>query len=240
MEMARDGAHIIDVGGESTRPYAEQISSKEEMNRVVPVIKALSKEIRQAVSIDTYKADVAEAALAAGATMINDISSLRFDSRMAGVCADAGVPIVLMHMKGTPRNMQDKPTYADLIPDVLAFLRDAVDRAVAAGIREDLIVVDPGIGFGKSFDDNLKIINGLSRFAELGKPILLGPSNKAFLGRILENDPHERETGTMAAIAAGVLKGAHMVRAHSVKKAVETVMVIDAIRRESVGIRTSG
>jgi dihydropteroate synthase len=239
-EMALQGAHLIDVGGESTRPYAERVSAKEEIARVVPVIRALSKEIRQPISIDTCKADVAEAALAAGAAMVNDISALRFDPRMAGVCAAAGVPVVLMHMKGTPRNMQDNPIYTDLIPEILAFLREAVDRAVAAGIREDLLVVDPGIGFGKTFDDNLKIINRLSCFAELGKPILLGPSNKAFLGRVLGNDPHERETGTMAAIAAGVLNGAHIVRAHSVGKALETVRVVDAVKRESAGIPTAG
>ncbi len=236
IRMVREGAHSIDVGGESTRPFSEAVSSREEMERVIPVIKALSREIDQPISIDTTKADVAEAALDAGAAIINDISALRFDARLAAVAAGAGVPVVLMHMKGTPGDMQKNPGYGNLIPEIIDFLGEAKGRAVAVGVREDLIVLDPGIGFGKTFDDNLRIIRGLSAFSALESPLLLGPSNKAFIGHILDREPHERDTGTMAAVAACVLNGAHLVRVHNVKMAVETVRVIDAVKRGTVGI----
>ncbi len=231
LAMVRDGADIIDVGGESTRPYSPRLSGDEELDRVIPVIEALKKEVAIPISIDTYKNHVAKKALESGASIINDISALRFDPLMATVAAEAEAPVILMHMKGTPENMQDNPTYKDLIPDILAFLRDAIERAMAAGIRENLIIVDPGIGFGKTFDDNLKIIKELFRFTDLKKPILLGSSNKAFIGHILNKEPQERDTGTMAAIAAGVMNGANIVRVHNVKKAVETVKVIEAIKK---------
>lgn len=234
LEMARAGADIIDVGGESTRPYAKEVSLTEEMDRVIPVIETLSKQLSIPVSIDTYKSEVTREALKAGASMINDISALRFDPDMASIAADTGVPLILMHMKGTPRNMQDNPTYDDLISEILNFLKDAVMRAVKAGVRKDLIIVDPGIGFGKTFDDNLKIIKELSRFGSLQSPVLLGSSNKAFIGHILNKEAHERDTGTMATIAAGIMNGAHIVRVHNVKKAVETAKIVDAIKRGKV------
>jgi len=234
IEMDRDGADIIDIGGESTRPYSEPVSAAEEMDRVIPVIEALRKEISAPISIDTCKAQVARQALTAGASMINDISALRFDPEMAGMAAQADVPVILMHMKGTPGDMQKNPVYGDLLLEITDFLREAVDRCEAAGVRRDLTVVDPGIGFGKTFDHNLQIIRELHRFQCLDRPILLGPSNKAFIGHILNKEPHERDTGTMAAIAAGVMNGAHMVRAHDVRKAVETVRIIDAIKRGKV------
>jgi dihydropteroate synthase len=234
VEMVRDGADIIDIGGESTRPYSEGISAGEEMDRVLPVIEALGKEVEAPISIDTCKAAVAREALKAGASVINDISALRFDPEMAPVAARARVPVILMHMKGTPGNMQKNPVYRDLIPEILDFLRGALDRSEAAGIPRDLTVVDPGIGFGKTFDHNLQIIRGLAQFLSLDRPVLLGPSNKAFIGHILNREPHERETGTMAAIAAGVMNGAHIVRVHHVKKAVETVRVVDAIKRGKI------
>jgi dihydropteroate synthase len=230
LEMARDGADIIDVGGESTRPYAKEVSVTEEMDRVIPVIETLSKELSIPVSIDTYKSEVAREALKAGASMINDISALRFDSDMASIAAETCVPVIIMHMKGTPGNMQDNPTYDDLISEILDFLKDAITGAVKAGIRKDLIIADPGIGFGKTFDDNLKIIKELSRFGSLQSPLLLGSSNKAFIGHILNKEAHERDTGTMATIAAGILNGAHIVRVHNVKKAVETARIVDAIK----------
>ena len=232
LEMARDGVDIIDVGGESTRPYAQKVSVNEEMDRVTPVIETLTKEITIPVSIDTYKSEVAQEALNSGASMINDTSALRFDPRMATIAARAGVPVILMHMKGTPENMQDNPTYEELIPEIVGFFREVIERAVTTGIRKDLIIVDPGIGFGKTFSDNLRIINRLSLFGSLQRPLLLGPSNKAFIGHILDKEPHERDTGSMAAISAGVMNGAHIVRAHNVRKAVETVKMIDAIKRE--------
>ena len=234
LSMARDGADIIDVGGESTRPYSEKISAEEELDRVIPVIQALSKDVEIPISIDTCKADVAREALKTGASIINDISALRFDSEMIPVAAEAGVPVILMHMQGTPTDMQTNPTYKNLIPEILDFLKSAMDRGVAGGIRKDMIIVDPGIGFGKTFDHNLQIIRELGAFNALERPILLGASNKAFIGHILHKEPHERDTGSMAAVAAGVLNGAHIVRVHNVKKTIETVKIIDAIKRGSV------
>ncbi|MBW1781568.1 MAG: dihydropteroate synthase [Deltaproteobacteria bacterium] len=235
LQMARDGADIIDIGGESTRPYSEAVSVAEEMDRVIPVIEALRKEIATPISIDTCKARVAQAALKAGASIINDISALRFDPEMTQTAAQAGVPVILMHMKGTPGDMQKNPVYDNLIQELLDFLQDAIDRCEAAGIPRDLTVVDPGIGFGKTFDHNLNIIRDLSRFQGLKRPVLIGPSNKAFIGHILKREPDERDTGSMAAVAAGVMNGAHMVRVHHVKKAVETVKIIDAVKRGRAG-----
>ena len=234
LSMAGEGADIIDVGGESTRPYSEKISDQEELDRVIPVIQALSKDLRIPISIDTCKANIAQEALKAGASIINDISAFRFDPAMISVAAEAEVPVILMHMQGTPKGMQANPTYENLIPEILDFLKGAMDRAVAGGIRKDMIIVDPGIGFGKTFDHNLQIIRELDEFNALERPILLGASNKAFIGHILHKEPHERDTGSMAAVAASVLNGAHIVRVHNVKKTVETVKMIDAIRRGSV------
>ena len=231
LEMASNGADIIDVGGESTRPYAEKISIGEEIDRVIPVIEALRREISVPISIDSYKSDVVKEALNAGASIINDVSALRFDPFMAKTAAEAGVPVVVMHMKGTPENMQDNPCYEDLISEIRDFLEDAVDRAVMAGIREEMVIIDPGIGFGKTFDDNLKIIRDLSEFSSIQKPLMLGPSNKAFIGHILNKEPQERDTGSMAAVAYGVINGAHIVRVHNVEKTLETVTMIEAIKR---------
>ncbi|MBW2027640.1 MAG: dihydropteroate synthase [Deltaproteobacteria bacterium] len=234
LEMARDGADIIDVGGESTRPYSEEVPLDEELDRVIPVIEALSKEIKIPISIDTVKAAVAREALGAGASMINDISALRFDPHMASVAAEAGVPVILMHMKGTPSDMQDNPTYDELIPEIVDFLRDAIDRAVKAGIKESNIIVDPGIGFGKTFDNNLQIIRDLKQLSVLKKPILLGSSRKSFLGHLLGKEASERDVGTMATVSVGAMNGASIVRVHDVKKAVDTVRVVDAIRRGGI------
>ena len=230
LAMAAEGADILDVGGESTRPYAERVSVQEELDRVIPVVKGLSKALKIPISIDTLKADVAEEALKAGASIINDISALRFDSRMVSVAAKAGVPVILMHMKGTPSNMQDNPVYNHLIPEIEDFLTRAMDRAVEGGVDKSRIILDPGIGFGKTFNHNLEIIRDLRQFLSLGRPILLGTSRKAFLGKLLDKSALERDTGTMATIAAGVMHGASIVRVHNVKMALETIKVIDAIR----------
>jgi dihydropteroate synthase len=228
--MAHEGADIIDIGGESTRPYSETVPCDKEIARVIPVIEALSKDIKIPISIDTCKAKVAVEALKAGASMINDISALRFDPEMASVVAEAGVPVILMHMQGTPGDMQKNPTYDNLIQEILDFFRNAIERAVKAGIRKDLIIIDPGIGFGKTFHHNLEIIKELKQFSSLERPILLGTSRKAFIGHILQNEPDERDTGTMATVSAGVLNGAHIVRVHDVKRTLETVKIIDAIK----------
>jgi dihydropteroate synthase len=234
IDMARDGADIIDVGGESTRPYSKKISIDEERERVIPVIEALSQELNIPICIDTFKSEIAKMAMQAGASMINDISAFRFDPDLISVVQESGVPVILMHMKGTPDHMQDNPIYDDLIGEILDFLNSAVDRALNGGINKDMIIIDPGIGFGKTFDHNLEIINALTKFDSLGRPILLGTSRKAFIGHILDREVHDRDTGTMATIAAGVMNGAHIIRVHDVKKGVETVKVIDAIKRESI------
>ena len=235
LRMANEGADIIDVGGESTRPFSDPMPLEEELRRVIPVIKALSQEINIPISIDTYKAKVARQALEAGAKMVNDISAMRFDPAMGPLVAEAGVPIVLMHMKGTPKDMQANPTYNDLFGEIMGFLSKAIDQAVKIGIKRNLIIIDPGIGFGKSFDDNLNIIKELNKFRTLGQPILVGTSNKSFIGHVLDLPVESRETGSMATIAAAVINGANIIRAHNVKAARETATIIDAIKSGSSG-----
>jgi dihydropteroate synthase len=231
LKMAADGADIIDVGGESTRPFSDPLPLDEELRRVIPVIKTLAQEIDIPISIDTYKSEVASQAIEAGATMVNDISALKFDPLMGQLVADAGVPIVLMHMKGKPKNMQTNPTYKDLFGEITDFLEKAIEQAISSGIKRDVIIIDPGIGFGKSFDDNLKIINNLHTFSSLGQPLLIGTSNKAFIGHVLGLSVESRENGTMATVAASILNGANIVRVHNVKATKETVTMIDAIMK---------
>jgi dihydropteroate synthase len=228
--MADEGADIIDVGGESTRPFSKPLPVDEELKRVIPVIETLSAEIDLPISIDTYKSEVAIRALEAGAAMVNDISAMRFDPAIGSIVAAAGVPIVLMHMKGIPRDMQSNPTYEDLLGEIMEFLQGAADKAVSIGIQRELIIIDPGIGFGKSFDDNLVILRDLGRFSSLGYPILVGTSNKSFIGHVLGSPVESRDTGTLATIAAAVMNGAHIIRAHNVRTAKETVTIIDAIK----------
>lgn len=230
LRMAEAGADIIDVGGESTRPFSNLLSIDEELKRVIPVIEALSKKITLPISIDTYKSEVAKRALEAGAAMVNDISAMRFDPSMGNVVAATGVPIVLMHMKGEPKNMQINPTYDDLLGEIEDFLRGTAEKAVSMGIKRDLIIIDPGIGFGKSLDDNLTILRELQRFSSLGYPILAGTSNKSFIGHVLDLPVESRDTGTTATIAAAVMNGAHIIRAHNVRTAKETVTIVDAIK----------
>ncbi len=229
LNLEAEGADIIDIGGESTRPYAENVSLEQELERVIPVIEAISADVKVPISIDTYKAEVARKALDAGASIINDISALRFDSEMASVAAEAGVPLILMHMKGTPGDMQNDPVYTDLMGEITDFFKEAIGRAEKYGIEKDMLILDPGIGFGKSFDHNLEIIRDLNKFSTLDRPILLGTSRKAFIGKILDNDPEERDSGTMATLSACITNGAHIVRVHNVKMAKETVKVIDSI-----------
>ena len=231
LEMERNGADIIDIGGESTRPYAEQVTEEEELDRVIPVIRELSGKLKVPMSIDTYRSGVAEKAIEAGASMINDISALSFDAQMISVAAEAKVPVILMHIKGNPRNMQVNPVYDNLISEIISFLRDAIERGVKGGINEKMLIVDPGIGFGKTFDHNLEIINNLDRFRLLDRPIIFGSSRKSFIGHILGNEPNERDIGTMATVTAALLNGAHIVRVHNVKMAADTAKVIDAIMK---------
>jgi len=236
--LVNAGADIIDIGGESTRPYAAEVPEQAEMDRVVPVIERLAQRIEVPISIDTTKATVADAALSAGASMINDISALQMDDQIAAVAVKHRVPVILMHMKGSPRTMQIDPVYDDLISEVRNFLKDAIDRAKKAGIAEDKIIIDPGIGFGKTISHNLQLIERLSALESLKVPILIGSSRKAFIRKILsENRPHELsadqpevETGTQATIAMAVNNGAHIVRVHNVANTKAMVTMLDAIR----------
>ena len=233
LRMVNDGADIIDIGGESTRPGAAPVSPKEEIERVVPVIKALAKNVNVPLSIDTCKAKVADEAVSAGASIINDISGLRFDRRMARVAAQHKVPVVIMHIQGTPAHMQKKPVYKSLIPEVMDYLREGIDIALKAGVREDMIIIDPGIGFGKTVDHNLEIINRLDEFTGFEKPILLGPSRKSFIGKLLGGLPvTERIEGTAAAIAIGISKGANIIRVHDIKEMSRISKIADAITKQ--------
>lgn len=230
--MAEEGADIIDIGGESTRPGSEPLPIEEELRRIIPIIKALSKEISVPMSIDTYKSEVAQRALDAGASIVNDISGLRFDPGMAKVVSEHKVPVVIMHIKGTPKDMQKNPVYAALIPEIMDSLRESIQVAKDAGISEDKIIIDPGIGFGKTFDQNLEIIHNLSAFTLMEKTVLIGPSRKAFIGRALGDvPPEQRLEGTAAAVAISILNGADIVRVHDVKEMVKVARMADAIKR---------
>jgi len=231
LRMVEEGADIIDVGGESTRPGSEPVEYEEEVRRIIPVIDALAKRIKVPISIDTYKADVAKRALDAGASIINDISGLRFDPGMPKVAAECRVPIVLMHIKGTPKNMQVNPEYEALIPEIVDYLRISIKLAIDSGVREEMIIVDPGIGFGKTFEHNLEILRNLHEFTLLEKPLLVGPSRKAFIGKILGNaSSSERMEGTAAAVAISIMNGANIVRVHDVEEMGRVARVADAIK----------
>lgn len=230
LALAEAGADILDVGGESTRPGAEPLSLDQELDRVMPVIEALAGRTSVPISIDTYKSAVAVEALEAGASMVNDISAGRFDPEILRLAARAGVPLILMHMKGQPRNMQDNPIYDDLVGEIKDFLADAARRAEEAGVDRDMIVLDPGIGFGKTFDHNLILINRLKELTELGYPLLVGPSRKAFLGHILGGvPPKERDAATAAVIALAAYNGASILRTHNAGLARQTLSVVAAV-----------
>ena len=232
LRMVKEGADIIDIGGESTRPGADPVSVKEEIKRVVPVISALAEKVRVPISIDTCKAQVADEAVSAGASIINDISGLRYDKGMAGVAAHHKVPVVIMHIKGTPGNMQKNPVYKALIPEIMDYLRGGIDIALNAGVSDDMMIIDPGIGFGKTVWHNLEIINRLDEFKGFEKPVLLGPSRKSFIGKLLGNLPvTERLEGTAAAIAIGISKGANIIRVHDIKEMSRVAKIADEITR---------
>ncbi len=232
LRMVEEGADIIDVGGESTRPGAEPVTSEEEIRRTIPVIEDLAKRVGIPISIDTYKAEIARRALDAGASIVNDISGLRFDDEMPKVVAEYNAPVVIMHIKGAPKNMQANPEYDALVPEIMDFLRAGIRIALRSGVREDMIIIDPGIGFGKTFAHNLEVIKNLDEFSLLGRPLLIGPSRKAFLGKILDGAPaSERIEGTAAAVAISIMNGANIVRVHDVKEMVKVAKVTDAIKR---------
>jgi dihydropteroate synthase len=229
IRMAEEGADIIDVGGESTRPGSDPIIIEEELSRVIPVIESLSKEIDIPISIDTYKSEIARKALDAGAEMINDISALRFDPKMKEVAKEYQAPIVLMHIKGTPKNMQKNPYYDDVITEITEYLKESIEIAEKAGIDREKIIIDPGIGFGKRLEDNLNILKNLKKFSILDCPILVGPSRKSFIGKILDLPVEERLEGSLAALAVSIMNGANIVRVHDVKESKRVADLVDAV-----------
>lgn len=230
IRLVEAGADMIDIGGESTRPGAPPVSAEEELQRVLPVVQGLRRTVKVPISIDTYKARVARAALTAGADIVNDISALRFDPEMAVLVATERVPVVLMHMQGTPQTMQAEPRYSNVLGEVQDFLEARVGVALEAGVERDNIILDPGIGFGKTLDHNLILLRGLPVLASMGYPLLVGASRKTFIGKILDAKPDERLEGSLAAAVVAVLGGAHIIRAHDVKETCRAVRVADAIR----------
>lgn len=231
LRMIEEGADIIDIGGESTRPGSKPLGLEEELHRIIPVIEFLVKESDIPISIDTYKSAVARKAIEVGAEIVNDISALRFDPDLAKLVAKEDVPLILMHMRGVPETMQKDVHYDSLFSEILQYLKDSIKRAEADGIAPEQIIIDPGIGFGKTIEDNLLIIKNLSEFRILGKPILLGTSRKSFIGKILGAEIGDRLEGTLSSIAIGVLNGAHIIRCHDVLQAKKAIAVADAIRQ---------
>jgi dihydropteroate synthase len=226
-ELLRDGAEILDVGGESTRPGAEPVGEAEELRRVVPVVGELARE--GTVSIDTSKAAVAAAAIDAGATMLNDVTALRGDPEMAALCAERGVGVVLMHMPGDPRTMQDNPSYDDVVDDVKAFLAARVELAVAAGIAEESLWLDPGIGFGKTLEHNLELLRRLGELRALGRPLVIGASRKSFIGKVDGSAVDERIGGSIASAVLAAAEGADVLRVHDVAETAQALTVANAV-----------
>lgn len=229
-EMAAAGADIIDIGGESTRPGAEPVPEDEELRRTVPLIERLAAELAVPISIDTYKSSVARKALEAGASIVNDISGLRFSPDMARVAAEYGAAVVIMHIKGTPKNMQQNPVYADVVDEVRQYLEEGVELAVKGGVDRERIMIDPGIGFGKNLGHNLEILNRLDEFKGAGRPVVLGTSRKKFIGTVLDIPvPEDRGYGTAATVALGIARGAAIVRVHDVADMAQVARMTDAI-----------
>ena len=227
-----EGADIIDIGGESTRPGATEISSSDELKRVIPVIQGIrSNNPDILISIDTTKAIVAKEAVEVGANIINDVSGLSFDSQMPMTVASLNVPIIIMHMKGNPRNMQKNPEYKDLIDEILDYFKERIKIATKAGIDREMIILDPGIGFGKTVEHNFQILSKLNKFNNLELPLLIGPSRKSFIGLSLNLPPEDRVDGTAASVAVGVNNGARIVRVHDVEKMKRVVTITERIRK---------
>lgn len=230
LEMAAEGASIIDIGGESTRPGSDPVSAEEELRRVLPVLRELAGKTGAVLSIDTTKAVVAREAIAAGAAFVNDTSALADDPEMAGVVRDSGCAVVLMHRRGVPATMQLRPRYDSLFDELIPELSARVDFALASGIDRERILVDPGIGFGKRLEDNLALHRGLSRLRVLERPIVFGPSRKGFIGALTGRPPRERSFGTAAAVAIAVMNGANVLRVHDVREMRDVIQVAAAIR----------
>lgn len=231
LKMVEEGADIIDIGGESTRPGSEAVPLEEELKRVIPLIEDLVKTINIPISIDTYKSEVVKRALDAGAEMINDISALRFDPNMANVASKYEAGIVLMHIQGTPKNMQENPHYDNLIKEIKTYLKESIKLAEQAGVKKDKILIDPGIGFGKRVEHNLNILKNLKEFKELGKPIMVGTSRKSFIGKVLDLPVEQRLEGSLASMAVSIINGANLVRVHDVRESARVARLVDEIIR---------
>jgi len=229
LKMVEEGVDIIDIGGESTRPGSQPVTLKEETQRVIPVIETLVKKIQIPISVDTYKSQIALKAMEAGAELINDISGLRFDSEMVKLAAKYNVPVVIMHIKGTPQNMQENPYYENVIKEIKDYFEERISFADSMEIKEENIILDPGIGFGKRFEDNLAILKNLKEFKKLDRPILVGLSRKSFIGKILDLPVEERLEGSLGALACSIMQGANIARVHDVKESVRVAKVVDAI-----------
>lgn len=230
-QMVADGADIIDVGGESTRPGASAVSAREEIERVLPVIKALLGKVPVPISIDTWKSEVADASLNAGAEIVNDISAMTFDAKMLQVVAESEAAVILMHSRGRPADMQKNTVYSDIVSEVRSFLEERIEAAVSAGIDPERIVVDPGIGFGKSVSGNMEIIRRLDEFMVLNRPVLVGTSRKSFIGAVLNREVPERVFGTAASVAVAMMNGASIFRVHDVRAMRDTVDMVRAIMK---------
>ena len=229
-QMVKDGADLIDIGGESARPGAKPVSLKEELGRVIPALKALVKKIKVPISVDTYKPEVAKQALSHGAVLVNDITGLR-NPRMAEVIAEHKASVIIMHMKGTPQTMQKNPGYASLIDEVMEYLNKAINTASSRGIDRQKIIIDPGIGFGKTIAHNLEILKGLKEFKVLGRPVMIGVSRKSFIGKILNAAPQERLNGTVACCCLAAQNGANILRVHDVKAIKQALKVTGAVKK---------
>lgn len=231
LRMVEDGADILDIGGESTRPGADPLPEDEELRRVLPVVERLARQTDAPISIDTYKANVAREAIARGAVIVNDVSGLLYEPALGRVAAAAGTPLILMHTRGRSRGMYELARYGDVMGEVAAELSQAIDRAAASGVARDAIVVDPGFGFAKRAEHSFEVLARLDELAALDRPILSGPSRKSFLKQAIgDREPRDREWGTAAAVAASVLFGAHIVRVHNVRDMVDVVSVADRLR----------
>lgn len=234
LQLIKDGADILDIGGESTRPGSHPVTAEEEKRRILPVISEIRKKTDALISVDTTKSEVLKSALDAGADILNDISGMRFDPKILGLASKQDIPVIIMHMKGTPRNMQESPEYDNVIQEIKTFLKQRITDALTAGIKKNKIIIDPGIGFGKRLKDNLKIISNLSAFSELGFPILIGVSRKSFIGDLLNLSPEKRIEGTIASSLISILQGAHILRVHDVSSLKKAVIVAEAIMKEGV------
>ena len=230
LKMVDDGAHIIDIGGESTRPGSLPVSEYDECERILPIIESIKKiDSKITISVDTYKASVAKKAIEAGADIVNDISGLTFDLDMLPLLSRKDIPIIIMHINGKPKTMQKNPTYTDLINDIISFLRRQSDFALKGGIKKNHIILDPGIGFGKTFEHNFTLLRRIDKICNLGYPVMIGPSRKAFIGDVLDLPPNDRIEGTIATVVAGIMNGARIVRVHDVKEVKRAVKITEKI-----------